>query len=116
MANEIHAQSSNAETIELAQRNYKLLSSEDAQELSRGKILLHFGYGFPEETMSGIIEALTDLGYDFAVGELGGPEGMLDVYIDEQKGNQPFTPSDAVTYLGYVLEQNASQFKLENLD
>ena len=95
---------------------YASLSSDEARNLSKDRVLLHFGAGFPEETRDGIIEALRDLNYNFVVVDGGGPEGMLDLYINEQQGKQPFTPSDAITYLGYVLEQNASQFKLANSD
>lgn len=94
-------------------QQYASLNSLEASLESKDRILLHFGNDFPEETKLGIIEALENLGYNFAVAE-GGPAGHMDLYINEIQGKKPFTPAEAIGYLGIVLEQNASQYKLAN--
>lgn len=105
------AMAQNSDASALSQSQYPTLSNEEAMKESEDRILLHFGNNFPEETKNGIIEALNDLNYNFTVAE-GGPEGHMNLYINKTQGKKPFSPSEAIGYLGIVLEQNALHYKL----
>lgn len=102
-------------TVSLEQTEIASLNAEQAAELSRGQIVLQFGEGFPEIVRNGIISNLTRNNFEFTAVQ-GGSDGHLDLFIDGQKGKKPFNPEEAVAYLLSVLEKNASQFRLANVE
>lgn len=96
-------------------RDLASLDGANAEIESQGRILLHFGEGFPEHIKEAVQILLEKNNYNFIAVE-GGPENMMDLYINGQKGKKPFAAADSIGILLSVLDRHASQYRFAELN
>jgi hypothetical protein len=90
----------------------EVLSIDDALALSSDRVVIQFGSEFPTVTMIGIQQALETSAYKFCSVQ-GGSSNEMNLFIGGNQGKRSFTPENAVQYLLTVLEQAASDFKID---